>query len=106
MVVRASAAERRDLAARSGHFIWLYARACSYQVTSSPQAVLGWAGSPVAVSNGVPSRAAFLRVVKNASASGLAANDLQCSRPVTAQRTRHRPLAVSPIFLMSQNFTW
>ena len=60
----------------------------------------------MAVSNGVPSRAAFLRVVRNASASGLAGKDLQCSRPATAQRTRYRPLAVSPIFLMSQNLTW
>ena len=64
------------------------------------------AGRPVAGSNGVPSRAASLRVVRNASASALVAKDLQCSRPPVAHRTRYRPRAVSLIFLMSQNLTW
>jgi hypothetical protein len=51
-----------------------------------------WAGrarSPVAGSNGVPSRAASLRMPRNASTTVLVANDLECSRPRTAQRTRH-----------------
>ena len=105
-MVRASAVERRDLAARSGHFICAYALACSYQVTAGRPASFGWAGSPVAGSNGFPSRAASLRVTRNASASALVAKDLQCSRPSTAQRTRYRPRAVSLIFLVSQNRTW
>ena len=105
-MVSASAVERRDLAARSGHFICAYARACSYQVTSGRPAGPGWAGCPVAGLNGFPSRAASLRVTRNASARALVANDLQCSRPSTAQRTRYRPRAVSLIFLVSQNLTW
>jgi hypothetical protein len=39
IVVNDSAVERRDLAARSGHFICAYAQACSYQVTSGHSAV-------------------------------------------------------------------
>ena len=105
-MVSASAADRRDFAARSGHFIWAYAQACSYQVAVAGAARLGRAGRPVAGSNGFPSRAASLRVPRNASARALAANDLQCSRPSTAHRTRYRPRAVSLIFLMSQNLTW
>ncbi len=106
IVVSDSAVERRDLEARSGHFICVYTRACSYQVTSGRPAGFGWAGSPVAGSNGFPSRAASLRMTRNASARALAANDLQCSRPSTAHRTRWRPWAVSLIFLMSQNLAW
>ena len=105
-MVSDSAVERRDLAARPGHFISVYARACSYQVTPGWPAGLGLTGSPVAGSNGFPSRAASLRVTRNASARALVAKDWQCSRPSTAQRTRYRPRAVSLIFLVSQNLTW
>ena len=106
IVVSASAVPRRDFAARSGHFICAYARACSYQVAVATAARRGQAGRPVAGSNGLPSRAASFSVPRNASARALAANDLQCSRPSTAHRTRWRPWAVSLIFLMSQNLTW
>lgn len=63
----------------------------------------GTAGRPVASSNGWWPWAASFKLVRNLSASGLAAKDLRCSRSATAQRTRQRPLLVSPIFLTSQN---
>jgi hypothetical protein len=52
IVVSDSAAERRDLAARSGYFICAYAQACSYQVIAGPPTGPGWAGCPVARWNG------------------------------------------------------
>jgi len=48
-------------------------------------------GRPVRGLNGRRQRTASLRPVRNPSASGRALNDLQCSRPSTAHRTRNRP---------------
>jgi hypothetical protein len=64
--------------------------------------VVSASGTPVRGLKGRRWRTASLRPSRNPSASGRALNDLQCSRPSTAHRTRNRAVQPLPSFLMSQ----
>jgi hypothetical protein len=103
-VTRASATERRETGARFGHLASAYPRACSYQVIISSSMVSA-SGRPVRGLKGRRSRTASFKPTRNPSARGRALNDLQCSRPSTAHRTRNRAVLPLPSFLMSQNLT-
>ena len=103
-VTRASATDLRETGARFGHLASAEARACSYQVIISSSMVSA-SGRPVRGLKGLRSRSASFRLSSNPSATGRALNDLQCSRPSTAHRTRNRAVLPLPSFLMFQNLT-
>jgi hypothetical protein len=86
-VTSASATDRRETGARFGHLASVYARAWAYQVIIS-SSVVSAPGRPVRGLKGRRSRTASFRSVRNPSARGRALNDLQCSRPSAAHRTR------------------
>ena len=100
-VTRASATDRRETGARFAHLASAYARTWAYQVTVSSW-VTSASGRPVRGSKGRRSRTASFSSVRNPSARGRALNDLQCSRPLTAHRTRYRAPVPLPVFLMSR----
>ena len=63
-------------------------RSVAEALVTSSSPVVSASGRPVRGLKGRRSRTASLRPSRNPSARGRALNDLQCSRPSTAQRTR------------------